>query len=290
MNSKSLFAALTLALALPVANATPITAGTGELVGFHACIAGATACDSFETSGPANLLAFAGLPGNTSSSTGTVTLGDLGTGMGSATLGTSAVDGAPTLRASVNPVSGERITANVVALQSYTWNGTGPATRTFGGTLTYSQTITGSYPPEIGAGVYAGIDIFTMSPSSIDAGSTSEDNLLALTSADGGLPGYTDLGYVQYTDGTTNPDGSGSLADTVTLTPGETIWVWTLLQAVGTNGSSVDASHTFVTSWDDATGLTPAATVPEPETFGLLLTGLAACAIAIRRRRRARAG
>lgn len=207
--------------------------------------------------------------------------------MGSATLGTSAVDGAPTLRGSASSIPGERVTATVVALQSYTWDGTGPATRTFGGTLTYSQTVTGTYPPGISAGVYAGIDIFTMSPSSIDAGSTSEDNFSALLLADGGLPGYSDLGYAQYSDINTNPDGSGMLADTVSLTPGETIWVWTILQAVGTNGSNIDASHTFVTAWDDTTGLTPAATVPEPATFGLLLAGLAGCAIAVRWRRRA---
>jgi len=286
MNFKSLTSALTLILALPLAHATPFTAGTGELVGFHPCIAGPSSpCDSFGTSGPDYSLTYSGLAGQTSSSTGTVTLGSLGTAGASATLGSSAVDGAPVLRAYADSAPGARIGANAIALQSYTWNGQGPATRTFGGTLTYSQTMTGVYPPQVWGGVNASFDIFTMSPASVDGGTTSQDNFDALSNADGGLPGYTDLGWAQFEDGTTNPDGSATLSATVTLVPGETIWVWSVLQAIGTNGGTVDASHTLDTGWNDSTGLIPAATVPEPATLGLLLGGVAACAMALRRRR-----
>ena len=54
-----------------------------------------------------------------------MTLPGFDTAFGSATLGSMAVDGAPILEASASTVPGERATANVVALQSYTWDGTG---------------------------------------------------------------------------------------------------------------------------------------------------------------------
>lgn len=94
------------------------------------CWSGVTACDSFGLTGPGVAHIYAGLPGNTSSSTGSVTLPGFGTAFGSATLGSMAVDGAPILEASASTVPGERATANVVALQSYTRDGAGPATRT----------------------------------------------------------------------------------------------------------------------------------------------------------------
>jgi PEP-CTERM motif len=287
MQSKFFLAPLLLALALPVAEATSITAGTGEIVTFRQCVAGVTACDTLDTTGPDASLTYGGLPGNSSSSTGTVELGTLGTGFGYASLGTSAVDGAPFLEASANAVPGERVGTTVIALQSYAWNGEGPATRTFDGTLSYSQTLTGTYPPAVWGGINAEIDIFTMTPTSVDAGTTALENFDSLYNADGGLLGYADLGSAQYSDLNSNPDGSALLSDTVTLTPGQTIWVWTILQTVGTNGGAVDAAHTLITGWDNATGLVPAATtsVPEPSTLALLFVGLLGCLAASLSRR-----
>ncbi len=98
----------------------------------------------------------------------------------SATLGNAAVDGAPVLRASSTIIAGNyNNVASAAALQSYTWDGTGTATRTFGGTLTYSQSMTsGTVGPP---GVNAIIEVFTLpTGQSFNAGVTSTDNMNAL--------------------------------------------------------------------------------------------------------------
>lgn len=61
----------------------------------------------------------------------------------------------------------------------------------------------------------------------------------------------------------------------VTLSPGDSVWVWTLLQTPVVNGSTIDAANTFVTKWDDGTDLVPANVVPAPPAVWLLATGLA---------------
>ena len=229
MKNLSLFALLVAISA--TAHATGITSGTGALVGFHACIAGTSGCDNIDsTPGPGLAHFYAGLPGDSSSNTGLAVLGGYGSGSASATLGSLAVDGAPVLNAYATSATGERVLGTAVALQSYTWDGTGPATRTYGGTLTYSQTVTGSYPSLIGNGVNADIDVFTLSGATYDAGTTTEDNLGYLISPPA-QPGYTEVGSgaAGFTDSSSNPDGSATVTDTVTLTPGVTYWVWALL-------------------------------------------------------------
>jgi PEP-CTERM motif len=56
--------------------------------------------------------------------------------------------------------------------------------------------------------------------------------------------------------------------------PGETIFVLLSLVGFAELGGHTDASHTFVASFDDETGLRPAVTVAEPATIALLCLGL----------------
>jgi len=265
------------------AQAVDITAGTAEYVTFRDCIAGATACDNIS-----HIVAgqYGGSPGAYSSA---ATQNFAGYGSASGSVSFSGTIGAPVLHASASAEPGKRANTNSVALQSYTYTGTEATTRTFGGTLTYSQLETGPYPEN--AGVSASIDAFTLTSPTIDAGSTPDSNFYTLFNADFSAYGYADVAADSYTDTGTNPAGSGTLGVTVTLTPGETIWLRVLLQTPAANGSFVDASHTLVTGWDVPTELTPAATslpvtgVPEPTSLAMLGLGLAATLAAARRRR-----
>jgi len=89
------------------------------------------------------------------------------------------------------------------------------------------------------------------------------------------LPGYASLGYQEVTDPASASNGLATLEVKVTLRPDEQVWVWTLLQTPAPNGSTVDAFHTMVTSWDNPANLVPA---PEPATWAELAIGLTALA------------
>ena len=86
----------------------------------------------------------------------------------------------------------------------------------------------------------------------------------------------------------TNPVGSHTIGVTAALNSGDSVWVWGLLQTPATNGSIVDA-HTFTTSWDNTADLIPAAiaSIPEPETYAMLLAGLGVLGFELKRRRKA---
>lgn len=269
---KRLWAAALLAplMAPLVAGATAITFGTVEYVTVRTCIPGATtACDDIS---PIIASSLGGNPGDPASAA-SVSLAGYGSAAGSVAL--SGTVGAPILHASASSVAGARTNTNSVALQSYTYTGATSTTRTFGGTLTYTQTTTGVYPTGPGGGVHAAIDIFTLPTAAADVGTTQLDYFNAMFGPSA-FAGYVDLGSAVFDDPDTNPAGSASFGVTVTLNPGDTIWVWALLQTPATNGSVVDASHTLVTHWDDSTALTPAVSVPEPASLALVGLALAA--------------
>jgi hypothetical protein len=177
-----------------------------------------------------------------------------------ATLGSPAADGAPVLGASSTSALGNYDVASAVALQSYTWDGTGSSIRTFSGTLEFSQTIS---PGAVGPpGVGADIDVFTLPTGQLfNAGVTPADNMNALLLNFNSQPGSADLINSAYSSGV----GGAFPSVTINLVQGQTYWVWTLLQAASNDGGSSNAADTFVTQWNDTTGLTPAATVSAPE-------------------------
>ena len=92
-----------------------------------------------------------------------------------------------------------------------------------------------------------------------------------------------------FSDNVSRVSGSASLGVTVTLDPGETVWLYVLLQTPAVNGSVIDASHTLITGWDNTADLTPAVTsLPVPEPTPLALFGLGLAALAVAKRRAAR--
>jgi hypothetical protein len=274
------FAAASIALH-GAAHAVLISAGTAESVTIRDCISYQTPCDGLSAPLVQN---YGGFPGAFSSSA-SATIASHGSATGSVAL--SGTVGAPILHASAFSNVGARTNTNSVALQRYTYEGDAPTTRTFGGALTYAQSINGVFSNVgVGSGVNAVIGVFTLGVDEIEAGDDAVSNFLTLFNVSA-LPGYTSLGLEQFVDTESNLAGSALLDVTVTLNPGDTVWVWARLQTPAPNGSWVDASHTLVTAWDDPTSLVPAAVaVPEPASFGLM--ALACGGLLLARRRRPR--
>lgn len=272
-NSRALMAlGLSLTIGCSTSHAAAINFGTGEYVTVRSCIPGATTpCDSIS---PVIQGAYGGSPGATSSSA-TTTLDGYGTATGSVSL--SGAIGAPVLRASAISEPGARTNTNSLALQRYTYTGLDVATRTFGGTLTYSQTLSlsGVYVPGVGGGISAIIDVFTLPYDTIEVGDTAESNFQALFSDRRNLAGYASLGSDEFFDRVSTASGVGALGVTVTLNPGDSVWVWVLLQTPAVHGALIDSSDTLITAWDIAADLVPAAmTVSEPGTLAMIALGL----------------
>ena len=270
-------------LVAPVAQAIDIGAGTAEYVTVRDCnVPGVSGCD-----GISGVLfgQYGGLPGDAMSSA-SVSVPGYGSANGSVSL--SGVVGAPVLKASASSEPGKRLNTNSAALQRYVYDGTTPTTRTFGGTVTYSQVSTGVYPIGAGGGINASLEVFSLPTSTISVQPTAAANFNMLSGGFRALSGFTSLGTANHRNPATTPVGLGSLSVTVDLNPGDAVWIWAYVQTPATNGGWVDSSNTFVTAWDNPIGLVPTVVaVPEPGTLALWLTGTAAV-MSIARRRAAR--
>ena len=273
---KRIVAAATLALPW-AAQATLISYGTVEFVTARLCIAGASGCDDVSRIISSSR---GGLPGDAMSSA-SATFAGFGTAFGSVSL--SGVVGAPILKASATSELGKRVNTNSIALQRYTYTGSAPSVRSFGGTLSYSQSLSGDYSGAVGAGINALIDIFSLPTATVDVASAPDAYFNDLFSHEL-FAGYSEIASSSYQDRSSTSSGIGTLSVSVALNPGDTVWVWTLLQTPAANGSAVDASHTLVTAWSNPADLTAAAVaVPEPAGLGWICLGLAVVGMTRRR-------
>jgi hypothetical protein len=280
MNNARLLVAAMLVAAPVTLHATPITYSTAEAVSIRNCIVGTTnPCEVGAP--PAVPVAYGGFAGAASSSASN-SLSGYGSAVGHVSL--SGTIGAPILSAGAASEAGARVNTNSVALQRYTYTGLDATTVTLEATLRYSQALTGDYQ-DSGDGIVASIDVFTVPTATVDVGDTPLENFLAIFDPSA-FPGYVQLGAASFTDPTASViHGVGTFGVTVTLTPGEMVWVDVLLQTPAPNGSVLDATHTLVTGWSDPAFLVPAVALPEPETLALLGAGIAAFAASLRRRR-----
>lgn len=232
---------ITLAISLmPIsmtAHAVEIESSTSVYLTFRDCIAGETVCD--EISAPTARVV-EGLPGN-QHSTAEHAVASKGRAVGEVKL----TDTGSEHSASTSSEPGSRNGSNTSTVQKFTNSGDVPVTLTVSGNLNYQLQV-----PEENAGLEklgqssasAEFWILQMNIESFEAGTTAEDNLNVLMDGPEGAE-FTDLGGVKIGP-TTNVSetGSGSESLTATIGPGETAWIWTIMQALVANGAEVSAS------------------------------------------------
>lgn len=194
-----------------------------------------------------------------------------------------------------------RVSGHSLGLQSFHYDGSGPAVRTLLGTLDFTGSAVTS--PEgfsdardVAAAMgYMQIDVFSLAAGSFDftdPGFFTNGMFYAAAEATG-----ADFRREGTTFGTTTGLGELTTRLDVTMEAGRWYFVQSYLGLWAKFGGQFDATHTFTTELgivDPASGvftrsllgLTPsAASVPEPQTFVLLLAGAFAATALARRRR-----
>ncbi len=243
MNNKFLMILAAALLTGPLAaNAELVQSTTSVFLTFRPCIAGETICDSI---GPPEAGSYGGLPGAPAaiSSHADPTFGEAS---GSAQL--TGAPGAAEMSAYATSLPTTRNGSNCMILKRYTNKSANAETLTFGATLTYSQTI----PAENAvfaagsagsSGASAEIYIFSADADSLEAGTTAEENFGFLMEGPDPSIITTELGSAS-----TGPSTNVSEADaktfssTVTVEPGDSIWLWAILQSLAANGADVSAT------------------------------------------------
>lgn len=260
--SKQLLSLATTAILLCVAvpaNATLVDSSTTVFLTFRDCVAGTTACDSIT---PTTNNSYNGLPGDSSAS-GTLSDANRSVSGSAALLG----GGASHLEGHSDSSTGTRDGANAASLQRYTHTGATSAMLNFTGYFNYEQTVPAGnalFPPTGGGRSLATafLNVFTLTAALFEAGTTEQDNFQALFIGAPSMAGYSSLGSDMFTGPDVTASGMATLSVSVNLNPGDTIWLYSEMQALAANDATVWASL-------------DTALVPVPTTIALFGLGLA---------------
>ena len=250
MNSKRLAILAMVLLTVPLtASADRIQSTTSVHLTFRQCIAGATACDSI---GPSQASKSAGLPGDLAAAASQADPA-YGESVGSAKL--TDAPAAAELNARVTSLPATRNGSNSIVLKRYTNEAVATQTLTVESTLTYEQVV----PPENAgfpadapsrSGAFAEFVIFTSDANSFEAGTTAEDNFAALMSEEDPDIGFAVLESARATPArNVSEAGTEVFSRTVTLNPGDSIWLMAILQSIAANGAAVDADLVIDLGW-----------------------------------------
>lgn len=261
-------------LGASAAHAALVQSGTSVYTTFRNCTTtGTTACDGLSS------VVIGSIGGNPGDSSASASQSSASYGSASGSVALSGTAGAPIFSGDAISLANTRVSTNEAALQRYTYTGAAATTRTFGGSLSYTQTVpaaNAAFPGIANSGVHVNMQVFTLGGDYLDVGTTSAHNFNALSGGFMAAAGYVELGNDTFADLGTHAGGTGALGITVTLNPGDSVWIWAYLQTPAANGAVVSA-YSLATGWDNSNDLTPANSVPEPGTWalaGLCLAGL----------------
>jgi hypothetical protein len=262
------------------AHATLVSSSTSAYVTFRDCTtAGVTVCDGISSITSSTL---GGLPGDTSA-TATQSGASPRAVSGSAQIladGAARLDGSAT-SLPANSSTGAaptRDSSNSYSLQHYTYTGMNAATLIFSGTVSYDLTVpaeNATFPQNQATSsfVFAYIEVF-LADAMLDAGTTDLDNFSFLGGGYALDPSYVMVGSDMFSSPGVSDAGTAMLSVAVNLNPGDSVWLYSLLQTPSLNGAEVSGR------------LDTAIAAPEPGTMALVGLSLAGLAVAGRRRRR----
>jgi len=241
MKNSCLFILIVTFLAAPtVGQAVPVQSTTSTYVSLRNCIAGESKCDSI---GPSHRHAVGGVPGSRHAQ---ANLNDpeFGEAAGSADL--KGEPGTAELTSSVTSLPARRNANSSFVLQRYTNTSKGTQTLTVSGDVRYDQTVpeeNSTFPADGGgrSGTFVEMELFSLEIDSIEAGTSAEDNFGILDGEP--PPGYRSLDNAK-TDGIiADPTGQGkeNLSVSAVLQPGDSVWLFAIVQTVAANGAVVEA-------------------------------------------------
>jgi hypothetical protein len=228
---------------------------TGAMGTSRDCVKGVTVCDSF---GRQLASAVDGLPGAEEAS---ASLDDPEHGKATGKVKLTGTPGGAEMHASSSSPAGKRNGGNSSFLQRYTNVSEHAETLTFGGTMTYNNNVpaeNANFPDEFNkeAGTYdmssstsAEIVILTLNAEAIEAGTTADDNLGILL-GEASPDDEPVMLHASRTKELENVTGTGTseLSGTVTIAPGDSVWLFAILQSLGANGAVNSGSLNTTTS------------------------------------------
>ena len=224
-----------------VAMAELVQLGTANIVTFRQCIAGETTCDSF---GPMQLATFGGVPGELLSE---VSQADVAFGEVYSSASIKKKPGAAELKAITLSLPATRNGSTSVMLQRYTNASKRAETLTFEAALTYTQEVpaeNAGFPDDAGmdSGATAEIVIFTMDADAIETGPTTAEVYAAL-SLEQEPAGLKDLDAARDEPSSNETaEGASTITATTIVEPGDSVWLFAILQGIVVNGATVNAS------------------------------------------------